>query len=93
MYRISFNNQAYVCSEDSNLLKAARSQMVKVPYACANGGCGLCKVKVTNGNYKMDKYSKAALTDEERSNHYILLCKTHPLSHLETELIEVKEVK
>lgn len=82
MFRISMNNKTYKCSAENNLLNAARSQMVKVPYGCANGGCGICKVKVNNGDYKIDKHSKNALTDKDRENHYILLCKTHPLSDL-----------
>lgn len=88
MFRININKQIFSCTEEENLLKAARSQMVKVPYACASGGCGLCKVKVSAGNYKMDVYSKQALKDEERNNGVVLLCKTFPQSHLQAELLE-----
>lgn len=87
MFRINIVNQTYSCSPEKDLLKEARAQMVKVPYACANGGCGLCKVKVIEGNYKMEAYSKKALTDKERENGHILLCKTYPLSHLQAELV------
>ena len=88
MFRISINDKIFSCSENNNLLKAARSQMVKVPYGCASGGCGMCKVKVLHGDYRMDMYSKQALTNRERENHKILLCKTYPLSHLEIDLMK-----
>lgn len=87
MFRINIVNQTYSCSPGKDLLKEARAQMVKVPYACANGGCGLCKVKVIDGIYKMEAYSRRALTDEEREQGCVLLCKTYPLSHLQAELV------
>lgn len=89
MFEINIVDQkTYSCSSEKDLLKAARSHMVKVPYACASGGCGLCKVKVTNGDYKMEAYSKRALTDDERENGLILLCKTYPLSHLDAVIMD-----
>lgn len=88
MLRISINDQIFSCSESKNLLKEARRQMVKVPYGCASGGCGMCKVKVLHGEVRMDMYSKQALTNEERNDHHILLCKSYPLSHLEIELMK-----
>lgn len=86
MFRITYNNQSFLCSTESTIVQAARSQMVKVPYACVGGGCGFCKVKVTEGQYKMDKYAKSAITEEEVNDGYVLLCKTYPLSDLQLEL-------
>lgn len=83
MFRININNnQSFLCSENQSVLEAARSQMVKIPYACTRGGCGYCKVKVMDGTYKMEKYAKSALSHEEVSNQIVLLCKTYPQSDL-----------
>jgi ferredoxin len=87
VFRITINNQSFLCSEESTLVKAARSQMVKIPSACLGGGCGFCKVKVTEGQYILDKYAKSALSDEDVEKGFILLCKTRPLSDLQLELI------
>ena len=87
MFRINLNDQHFFCSTESTLVQAARQQMVKVPYACVGGGCGYCKVRVTEGKYKMDRYAKSALSDEEVEKGYVLLCKTRPLSDLQIELI------
>ena len=52
------------------------------------GAVGFVKVKVKDGQYeKWKHYSKQALTDEERDNGHVLLCKTYPLSHLQVELV------
>ncbi|WP_338452230.1 2Fe-2S iron-sulfur cluster-binding protein [Niallia oryzisoli] len=87
MFRININNQSFLCAKECKVVQAAREQMVKVPCACVGGGCGICKVKVFSGQYEMDKYAKSALSDEEASGGYILLCKAHPLSDLQLELI------
>lgn len=88
MYNIQIAEQIYSCTTEKDLLKGARSQMVKVPYGCANGGCGVCKVKVTKGQYEMKAYSNRALTDEERNEGNVLLCKTYPLSDIQAEFIK-----
>jgi ferredoxin len=88
MYRINIEGNVFSCEENLNLLKAANSQKVKIPYGCANGGCGMCKIKINNGEYKIGLCSKGALSDEERQNGYVLACKTYPLSHLVGEFIK-----
>ncbi len=87
MFKVKINSQSFLCSKENNLVQAARVQMVKVPCACVGGGCGICKVKVVSGQYEMDTYAKSALSDEESEKGYVLLCKTHPLSDLQIELI------
>jgi CDP-4-dehydro-6-deoxyglucose reductase len=88
IYQINIGGKVFSCGENMDLLKAAKSQQVKIPYGCANGGCGMCKVKIKEGEYKIGLCSKGALSDEERRQGYVLACKTYPLSHLIGELIE-----
>jgi len=88
MHRIMIGEETFLCPEDKDLLKAARSQRVQLPFGCASGGCGLCKIKVIKGDYEVDVCSKDALSDEEREQGYALLCKTYPYSPLEAELAE-----
>ncbi|MDQ0175622.1 2Fe-2S iron-sulfur cluster-binding protein [Bacillus chungangensis] len=88
MYQISFRNESFTCKEDESILGAARKKAVQIPYGCANGGCGMCKMRVVQGEYKIGRCSKGALADEERVNKYVLTCKTYPLSDLQLKLIE-----
>lgn len=89
MYRISVKEKEFfTCRGDNTILAAARQQMVKLPYGCANGGCGMCKIKIVNGNCKMKLYSKGALSDEELAAGYVLACKAMPLGDVVLELIK-----
>lgn len=87
MFRININNQTILCPTEKTIADAARSQMIKVPVACNGGGCGFCKVRVIEGQFEMDKYSKGALSDEELADGFVLTCKTHPLSDMQLELL------
>lgn len=64
--------------QSNSLLDAALKQQVTVPYGCKNGGCGLCKVKVEKGKYKLGLCSKSVLPDEEKEAGYVLACRTFP---------------
>lgn len=66
MYQINIGGKVFSCRENVDLLKAAKSQQIKIPYGCANGRCRMCKVKIKEGKYKIGLYSKGALSDEER---------------------------
>ncbi len=53
------------------LLEAGLSAGLDMPYSCAVGGCGACKVHVSEGETTQDG---AALTDAERRDGYVLAC-------------------
>jgi CDP-4-dehydro-6-deoxyglucose reductase len=84
-------NQQITCYETESLLDAANRQGVKIPYACKGGGCGLCKIKVEEGEFERKKSSIAVLPEEERKMNFALACKTYPKSHikLSTDLSKV----
>ncbi|MED4730851.1 2Fe-2S iron-sulfur cluster binding domain-containing protein [Aneurinibacillus migulanus] len=82
MYEITFDQETVGCSNNSNILAAARRNFLKLPYGCFNGGCGMCKIKIVAGDYEVGLSSKAALPDNEREKGYALACKTYPLSDL-----------
>ena len=79
------------CHEQESLLDAANRLGFKIPYACKGGGCGLCKIKVQDGQFERLKCSKAVLNDEEIEMNYTLACKTYPKSHMEI-LIDLPKV-
>ncbi|MCQ6282288.1 2Fe-2S iron-sulfur cluster binding domain-containing protein [Bacillus sp. EB600] len=87
-------NPRIVCDERESILDAANRQSLRIPYACKGGGCGLCKIKVEEGQFKMLKCSKAVLPDQERELNYTLACKTYPKSHMKihTDLSKVAEL-
>jgi ferredoxin len=74
-------NQEYECASAQDLLSPAISARVPFIVACRSGGCGICKIKVIDGQFERGKCSKNVLPDEERNN-YSLACKTYPRSDM-----------
>ncbi|MEJ9212326.1 2Fe-2S iron-sulfur cluster binding domain-containing protein [Bacillus smithii] len=70
------------CHENESLLDAVNKREKKIPYACKGGGCGLCKIKVEEGEFKRGRSSKTVLPDHERIMNYTLACKTYPISDM-----------
>ena len=87
MFKINFRNESFLCPDHMSVIEAAKIQNAKVPYGCIGGGCGICKMKVVDGQYRIDHEVKNALTDEEQKKGYVFLCRTYPLSDLQLELI------
>ena len=87
MFKINFRDESFLCPETMSVIEAAKVQNAKVPYGCIGGGCGICKMKVVDGNYNLDRDAKKALTEEEQKNGTVFLCRTYPLSDLQLEWI------
>ncbi|KAA9028525.1 2Fe-2S iron-sulfur cluster-binding protein [Niallia endozanthoxylica] len=65
----------YSCTPDVTPLRAARDQFIPIPTGCIRGGCGMCKVKVLDGEYEQDMIrSHDALSDEELAKGFALAC-------------------
>jgi ferredoxin len=83
----------YACGENITPLRAARDQFIPIPTGCVRGGCGICKVKVLNGEYDQEIIrSHDALSDEELANHYALACCMTAKSDLEIIAVEDYEL-
>ena len=58
------------------LLEAALDAGVAMPFSCAMGGCGACKVKLAAGDIEMEEPN--CLSAEERAAGYVLACVARP---------------
>ena len=79
MYKVTLKARGqqfeYDCAPNVTPLKAARDQFIPIPTGCVRGGCGMCKVKVLNGEYDQEIIrSHDALSDEELESGYALAC-------------------
>lgn len=89
-FQITIANTAetFACAEDSNLLKAMEQLRCKgIPVGCRNGGCGVCKVEVTEGRYAKRKMSCAVVSAEEEARGCVLACKIYPESDLRVNVV------
>ena len=58
-----------------------------IPVGCRNGGCGACKVRVTSGQYRTGKMSRAVVSVADEAQGCVLACKTYPQSDLGVEAL------
>lgn len=71
------------CQEDEPLLFAINRQGYKnLPVGCRQGGCGVCKIRVLEGEFETGKMSEKHVAKAERKFNFTLACKTFPKSDL-----------
>lgn len=79
-------NCQWISIDTESVLDGAQKNGVKIPYACKGGGCGLCKVRVEEGEFERGRSSIAVLPNDERILNYTLACKTYPKSNMKIQL-------
>ena len=77
--------------EDETVLNAAFRQGIMLMHGCKEGQCSACKSFLLDGEVDLDRYSTFALPDFEEAEGWTLLCRAHPFSDLEVELINYDE--
>lgn len=80
--------ETFACSEDCDVLKAMEQLRRRgIPVGCRNGGCGVCKVRIMQGQYAKRKMSRAVISEEEEEQGCVLACKTFPRSDLTVDVV------
>ncbi len=77
--------------EGETVLNAAFRQGVALMHGCKEGQCASCKSILREGDIELLKYSTFALSDSEREQDKVLLCKTQAYSDLVIELLNFDE--
>lgn len=74
----------FLCREDESLLAAmTRSGKGHIRYGCGGGGCGVCKVRVLEGEFLAFKAMSARhIGEEERERNEVLACCVKPRSDI-----------
>jgi CDP-4-dehydro-6-deoxyglucose reductase len=82
-YRITWieAQRSFDATSDETVLEAARRAGVVLPSECEFGGCGTCRVKLTQGRVQYEDMP-GALSREEADAGYALLCQAHACSDL-----------
>jgi ferredoxin len=78
---ITQTDEHYACALDESLLKGMmRLGRKGIPVGCVNGGCGVCKVRITVGTVKsLGPISRAHVTIEEEAEGFTLACRSAPV--------------
>jgi ferredoxin len=83
MVEIDGGSHGFPCRSDQNLLAAmigARQTRIKV--GCRNGGCGVCRIHVTQGRYHCQKMTRSRISESDEAAGIVLACRVLPLSDI-----------
>lgn len=83
------SNKQIIVHQHETILAAALRQEMIVPYGCQNGACGSCKAELVSGTVDYGEVQPQALSEQEKAQGKVLLCKAKPLEDLE---ISAKEL-
>ena len=78
-------------SEDETVLDAGFRQGINLAHGCKEGQCSACKSFLLSGEVELERYSTFALAEYEQEEGYTLLCRAHPYTDLEVELLHYDE--
>lgn len=86
--RIQCTGDEYLCGPDESLLKGMlRLGKRGIPAGCVSGGCGVCKIRVLEGEVRsLGPISRAHVSEEEEAQGHTLACRVAPTGNV---LIEV----
>lgn len=81
--RIEPDLGTFVCRSDQMLLDAMDFwNKGRQAIGCRGGGCGRCRVKLSEGSVEMTKFSRAHVSVEQQAEGYALACRSQPRSDL-----------
>ena len=85
---IAQTGESYPCAIGESLLQGMmRLGRKGIPVGCANGGCGVCKVRVTEGRTEvLGPVSRAHVSAEEEAQGYTLACRVGPACAVQLEV-------
>ncbi|MDD3483835.1 2Fe-2S iron-sulfur cluster-binding protein [Azovibrio restrictus] len=86
--QIEETGEVYACTEQQSLLWGlAQLGRKGIPLGCRGGGCGVCKVAITQGDYQTGPMSAAHVTPEERQSGVVLACRCYPRGDLSLRVL------
>jgi CDP-4-dehydro-6-deoxyglucose reductase, E3 len=86
MYSIKLKNgKVFTCEEGWTIFEAARNNNIILEHSCLDARCRSCVVKVTSGK-TINKEEELVLTQDEKSENFVLSCNAKPLSNLELDI-------
>lgn len=84
LVQIGKKQHTVTVKSDESLLEAALAAGLPMPYSCAMGGCGACKVQLKEGTVAMEEPN--CLSDRERAEGYVLTCVGHVSGNARVEV-------
>jgi ferredoxin len=85
---IEDTGERYACAETRSLLEGMEALGRKgIPVGCRNGGCGICKVAITEGQYTARVMSREHVSEDDERAGRVLACRVRPVSDIRLAVI------
>ncbi len=68
-----------------------KRQVHDIPVGCRGGGCGICRIRVVEGEYTTRRMSRKHVTEADEADGFALACRVVPVTDLVVELAPVTE--
>lgn len=83
-YTITFGNgPTFACAADGVVSMAMKQAGVRATLTgCRGGGCGVCRVRIVEGDYHTRRMSREYVTEDDEAAGYALGCCLYPDSDL-----------
>ncbi|MES2051486.1 MAG: 2Fe-2S iron-sulfur cluster binding domain-containing protein [Pseudomonadota bacterium] len=81
-------DETFACASDESLLQGMlRLGRKGIPVGCVNGGCGVCKVHVIEGQcLPLGPISRAHVSAAEEAQGFTLACRVAPVTAIRLEV-------
>jgi len=85
---VAQTDETFPCAGNESLLAGmVRLGRKGIPVGCVNGGCGVCKVRILEGQIKpLGPISRAHVTLDEEAKGYTLACRVAPQTSVQLEV-------
>lgn len=60
---------------------------------CRSGGCGICRVRVLDGDYDSLKMSRSRISEADESGGIVLACRIFPKSNMRIEPLPLRTMQ
>ena len=77
---VTQTGETFSCAVGDSVLQGMlRLGRKGIPVGCVNGGCGVCKIRILDGDVtRLGPISRAHVTVEEEAQGYTLACRVSP---------------
>jgi len=85
---IEETGESFRCSPNESLLVGMERLGKKgIPVGCRGGGCGVCKVEITSGNYVKRVMSREYVSVDDEAAGRVLACRVKPASDITLKVL------
>lgn len=85
---IEDTGERYDCADEESLLSGmVRLGRRGIPAGCCGGGCGVCKIEVTAGEFEARVMSRQHVSVVEQAQGRVLACRVYPRSDISLRVI------